>query len=125
MLKKQKPAYIGMESIGLYHQTGSGTSRFLLEKSISRPHWRGSAGHLGFLGRMSGGLSNAWGRDPYHSQAGLHERSRFPRGDVRANDLQILAGDFEGMFGVMVGYKSGVVVKGCISLPAEPVEYGD
>jgi hypothetical protein len=36
-----------MESIGLYHQTGNGTSRFLLAKSISRPHMRQPAAHLG------------------------------------------------------------------------------
>jgi hypothetical protein len=38
-----------MESIGLYHQTGSGTSRFLLEKSISRLDWREPAARLGSL----------------------------------------------------------------------------
>jgi hypothetical protein len=35
-----------MESIGLYHQTGNGTSRFLLAKSISRPDWREPAARL-------------------------------------------------------------------------------
>jgi hypothetical protein len=35
-----------MESIGLYHQTGNGTSRFLLAKSISRPDWGEPAARL-------------------------------------------------------------------------------
>jgi hypothetical protein len=36
-----------MESIGLYHQTGNGTSRFLLVKSISRLDWREPAARHG------------------------------------------------------------------------------
>ena len=125
MLKKQKPAYIGMESIGLYHQTGSGTSRFLLEKSISRPPWHGPAATLDSsvervaTHQMRGALMHL------NSKAGLDERLRFPRGDVRTDDLQILAGDFKGLFSVMVRYKAGVVVKGCIPLTPESVEYCD
>jgi hypothetical protein len=51
--KKQNTTYIGMESMGLYHQTSHCTSRFLLEKSISRPDWREPAARLGFLGSIA------------------------------------------------------------------------
>ena len=56
---------------------------------------------------------------------GHHERLRFPRADIISDELQIVAGGLESLFGVMVGYQTGVVVKSRIPLPAEPVEYAD
>ncbi len=40
------------------------------------------------------------------------------------DDAQIVAGSFEGLFGVVVRNESGVVIKRHISLPAESLEDG-
>jgi hypothetical protein len=62
-----------MESIGLYHQTGSGTSRFLLEKSISRPDWSEPAARLGPLDSLRGKSAEMRDRDAARTLPGLHK----------------------------------------------------
>src|SRR5260370_40909438 len=42
--------------------------------------------------------------------------------DVNSDHLQVVPGGFESLLGVMVGNKSGVIIKGCIALAAETIK---
>src|SRR6266567_8626631 len=39
-----------------------------------------------------------------------------------SHDIQVVAGRFERLLGIMVRNKSGVIIKGCIALPAETIK---
>src|ERR1700691_1702147 len=114
-----------MESIGLYHQTSDCTSRFLPTKSISRLDWHDSAAGLGFPGTSSWGAVDGVAPFALRSQAVFPKRLGFSRRDVGSDHLQVLAGRLEGLFGVMLGYKTGIVVESRVPFPPETVEYRD
>ncbi len=50
--------------------------------------------------------------------------SRFSCSDVSADHIQVVAGSFEGLLGVMVRDESGVIIEGHVPLPPETVEDG-
>ena len=54
----------------------------------------------------------------------LEVRLRFPACDVSANHIQVLAGEFEGLLGIVVRNKSGIVIEGQISLPPKTIKDG-
>ena len=54
----------------------------------------------------------------------LEVRLRFPACDVSANHIQVLAGGFEGLLGIVVRNKSGIVIEGQISLPPKTIKDG-
>jgi hypothetical protein len=41
--------------------------------------------------------------------------------DIKSNHIQVVAGGFESLLGIMVRNKSGVIIKGCVALPAETI----
>jgi hypothetical protein len=47
---------------------------------------------------------------------------RLSRGDIGAQNVQILAGGFKGLLGLMTGDEAGIVVEGQVALPSKPVE---
>ena len=48
--------------------------------------------------------------------------SRFSGSYIDSYHIQVLAGGFERLFGIMVRNKSGVVIKGHDALPAQPIK---
>jgi hypothetical protein len=48
--------------------------------------------------------------------------SRLSGSYINSDHIQVLAGGFERLFGIMVRNKSGVVIKGHIALPAQPIK---
>ena len=42
--------------------------------------------------------------------------------NVSSDHVQVVAGGFESLLGIVVGNKSGVIIKGCIALPAETIK---
>ena len=48
--------------------------------------------------------------------------SRLSGCDISSDHIQVVAGGFERLFGVMVRNKSGVIIKGYIALPAETIK---
>jgi hypothetical protein len=55
-----------------------------------------------------------------------HERypSWLSRGEVRPNDLQVVAGSFEGLFSVVVRNKSRVVIESLVSFSPKAIQNG-
>jgi hypothetical protein len=47
--------------------------------------------------------------------------SRFSGDDISSDNIHVIAGGFESLLGIMVRNKSGVIIKGCIPLPAETI----
>src|SRR3989442_9486 len=54
----------------------------------------------------------------------LEVRLRFPACNVSGNPIQVLAGGFEGLLGIVVRNKSGIVIEGQISLPPKTIKDG-
>src|SRR5271169_1768406 len=48
--------------------------------------------------------------------------SGFSGCDINSDHIQVVAGGFESLLSIMVRNKSGVIIKGCIALPAEPIK---
>lgn len=48
--------------------------------------------------------------------------SRFSGDDISSDHIQVVAGGFERLLGIMVRHKSGVIIKSCIALPAETIK---
>jgi hypothetical protein len=48
--------------------------------------------------------------------------SRLSGSDINSDHIQVVAGRFESLHGIMVRNKSGVIIKGCIALPAETIK---
>ena len=48
--------------------------------------------------------------------------SRLSGDDISSDHIQVVAGAFESLLGIMVRNKSGVIIKGCIALPAETIK---
>jgi hypothetical protein len=48
--------------------------------------------------------------------------SRLSGRDISSDHIQVLAGGFERSLGIMVRHESGVIIKGCIALPAETIK---
>jgi len=48
--------------------------------------------------------------------------SRLSGDDISSDHIQVVAGGFEGLLGIMARNKSGVIVKGCVALPAETIK---
>jgi hypothetical protein len=42
--------------------------------------------------------------------------------DINSDHVQVVAGGFESLLGIMVRNKSSVIIKGCIALPAETIK---
>ena len=42
--------------------------------------------------------------------------------NISSDHVQVVAGGFESLLGVMVRNKSGVIIKGCVALPAETIK---
>ena len=42
--------------------------------------------------------------------------------DINSDHIQVVAGGFESLLGIMVRNKSGVIIKGCIAFPAETIK---
>jgi hypothetical protein len=42
--------------------------------------------------------------------------------DIDSDHIQVVAGGFESLLGIMVRNKSGVIIEGCVALPAETIK---
>jgi hypothetical protein len=42
--------------------------------------------------------------------------------DINSDHIRVVAGGFKSLLGIMVRHKSGVIIKGCIALPAETIK---
>ena len=47
---------------------------------------------------------------------------RLSGSDISSDHVQAVAGGFESLLGIMARNKSGVIIKGCIALPAETIK---
>ena len=60
--------------------------------------------------------------DHFKSDFKKRLNSRLSSTDINSDHVQVVASGFESLLGIMVRHKSGVIIKGCIALPAETIK---